>query len=129
MPEYGPWREMRKRCLNPQAYRYPNYGGRGIRICERWDSFANFLADMGPRPSLRHSIERVDNDGNYEPSNCVWADQRTQCRNKRSTKLTQQDVDAMRTAHAQGVSYRSLAKQYGVTFAHVGQIVRREKWK
>lgn len=83
-PEYRSWLAMRWRCENPKATKYPQYGGRGIRICRRWASFANFLADMGPKPGPQFTLHRLDNDGNYEPGNCRWADPPAQCRNKRN---------------------------------------------
>lgn len=84
-PEYVSWQSMRGRCLNPNDDAYPHYGGRGITICERWESFENFLTDMGPRPA-EHSLDRIDPDGNYEASNCRWADDLTQGRNRRGTR-------------------------------------------
>jgi hypothetical protein len=86
-PEYRIWQAMKTRCLNPNAINYKHYGGRGITICDRWlHSFNNFYADMGPRPSPKHSVDRKKNDKGYLPENCHWATQKEQCRNKRNTK-------------------------------------------
>jgi hypothetical protein len=87
-PEYSPWKAMRKRCSNKNDIHYHLYGGRGIRVCSRWDNFENFLEDMGPRPSKKHSIDRINPNGNYEPSNCRWATPTVQARNKRKRKTT-----------------------------------------
>jgi hypothetical protein len=87
-PEYKAWCNMKNRCLNPKLPIYKYYGGRGIKVCDRWmNSFENFLADMGKKPSLELTIDRVDNNGNYEPGNCRWATMKEQSFNKRTTKL------------------------------------------
>lgn len=76
---------MRARCNTPGATGYHRYGGRGIKVCSRWDDFQLFAADMGPKPSPKHTIERVDNDGPYDPFNCVWALPVQQSANQRLT--------------------------------------------
>lgn len=84
--EYKSWTSMKQRCTNPKNIGYKNYGGRGITVCERWfNSYVNFITDMGRAPSQKHSIERNDNDGNYEPNNCRWATALEQVRNRRNT--------------------------------------------
>lgn len=87
-PEYRSWAAMIQRCNNPRNKNFAYYGGRGILVCERWQhSFAQFLADMGPRPSPKHSIDRINNDGGYEPGNCRWATQEQQKGNKRTSRV------------------------------------------
>lgn len=87
MPEYRIWTGMLARCSNPGSSAFYRYGARGISVCQRWrDDFENFYADMGPRPSPRHSIDRIDNDGNYEPGNCRWATPDVQAKNKAPVK-------------------------------------------
>lgn len=83
--EYRTWLDMIIRCESPANEQWKNYGGRGISVCERWMEFENFIADMGPRPPGL-TIERINNDGNYEPSNCKWATMSEQNRNKRNTR-------------------------------------------
>lgn len=90
-PEYEAWRGVITRCEDKNKPQYPDYGGRGITVCDRWrepngQGFINFLDDMGERPSKGHSIDRKDNNGNYEPANCRWATRSEQAQNKRNTR-------------------------------------------
>ena len=89
--EYTILAAMKNRCLNPKDKDYKNYGGRGITVCDRWlESFESFFEDMGRRPKGL-SVERVDNNGNYEPSNCVWATAKEQANNRRTPKQVRED--------------------------------------
>jgi hypothetical protein len=75
---------MKTRCYNPNTEYYKHYGGRGIKVCDRWlNSYENFLKDMGPKPSLIYSLDRIDVNGNYEPSNCKWSTPKEQVNNRR----------------------------------------------
>lgn len=99
--EYKAWRSSIDRCTNPNIVGWKNYGGRGIAVCERWRySFEAFLEDMGLKPSPRHSLDRIDTNGNYEPSNCRWADWTTQSNNKRSNHIVEIDGVSMTLAEA-----------------------------
>jgi hypothetical protein len=91
-PEYGSWHAMIGRCTKPDNDCFEYYGGRGITVCDRWlTSFENFLTDMGPKPSLHHTIERIDNNKGYEPGNCKWATLSEQARNRRDNVLLEHD--------------------------------------
>jgi hypothetical protein len=82
--EFNTWMNIKQRCYNPKNDRYTDWGGRGIKVCRRWlgkNGFINFMADMGPKPSKNHSIDRIDNDGNYTSSNCKWSTRKEQASN------------------------------------------------
>lgn len=85
-PLYRTWSSMKSRCLNPNHKDYDHYGGKGVTICERWFRFKNFLEDMGPKPSPKHTLDRIDSNGCYEPSNCRWASTVVQAQNTSRVK-------------------------------------------
>lgn len=84
--EYNTWRNIRQRCRNPKQKKFAYYGSRGIAVCERWDKFENFLADMGRRPPWKHTLDRIDPNKGYEPGNCRWATWTEQQNNKRNSR-------------------------------------------
>lgn len=98
--EYKAWMNMRTRCENENTPYWKNYGGRGIRICSRWSKFEYFLSDMGPKPKGSSSIDRINVNGNYEPNNCRWTDQKTQMRNIRANYFVEFNGRSMTLAGA-----------------------------
>jgi hypothetical protein len=117
-PEYAAWTSIRQRCENPRARSFPNYGARGIRVCPRWRaSFEAFLADMGRRPTPRHSVDRIDNGSDYTPDNCRWATPTEQQRNKRTTRLLEADGRVM--------SLAAWAEETGIGRTTITERIRR----
>lgn len=113
-PTYRAWVNMLSRCYNEKSTSYPFYGGRGISVCNRWRlSFVDFIADVGERPSPRHSMDRVNTNGNYEPANVRWVTHTEQCRNRRS------NISVIR---GDGISYRSLAEAAEAVDGTIGGI-------
>ncbi len=129
-PERTAWENIKQRCYNPHNPVFRHYGGRGIVICDQWrDSFKVFFADVGPRPSARHSIDRFpDNNGNYEPGNVRWATQKDQLRNSRKAKLTSVGVLEIRRRRAAGELLATIAAAVGVSDTLVGDVLCGRRW-
>ena len=125
---YGTWTEMLGRCLRATHKDYPDYGGRGIKVCERWLSFDAFLADMGDRPPGL-SLDRRDNDGDYTPDNCRWATQTEQNRNSRHCKLTFAKVEEILGRLEHGERPASIAARFGCSKANICAIRDGRSWK
>lgn len=126
---YNAWQHMLRRCYSPKMQNYPYYGGRGITVCERWHSFENFLADMG-EPPAGHSIDRIDNDGNYEPSNCRWASLKQQARNTRANrKITIDGIELSLSEWAEisGIKYHTIADRLSRGWEEVDAIFTESK--
>jgi hypothetical protein len=127
-PTYQSWLSMHTRCRHAARDTQNKYINRGISVCERWNDFKNFLEDMGERlPST--SLDRIDNDGNYEPANCRWATAIEQGRNKRSTKLTYEKALDIAKRMLAGEKTSILAKEYGVSENTPRAIHKGYSWK
>lgn len=128
--EYKIWHGMTRRCTSKNLKSYKNYGGRGIKVCERWqESFMNFYADMGRRPSPMHSVERLDNNGDYEPSNCVWATPLEQSINKRApstSKSGYRGVSKYRGKWRARIKFKDVEIQLG-TFGDILDAIEARK--
>lgn len=128
-PMYSLWHNMRQRCNNPNDKDYHRYGGRNVRVCKRWDNFANFLADMGERPDGT-TLDRIDNDGDYTPENCRWATYANQAYNRRDNKLSVDDVKEIRILHAtSGLTQEKIGKLYNVGQDLISRIVNHKVWR
>lgn len=135
-PDRHLWQQMKQRCRCVTNSAYASYGGRGIKFCERWDNFLNFVADMGPRPSPQHSIDRINNDGNYEPGNCRWATRKEQANNRRSSRrLTHagRNLTLAQWADELGMDWRVFHKRLSRGWSEEDAISRSlrkvRKWK
>lgn len=126
-PTYRSWYSMLQRCTNPEDIGWKHYGGRGIRVCERWMSLAMFVEDMGLRPPGA-TLDRCDTNGNYEPGNCRWTTVVEQNRNRTSNVLSYDKRDALRADLAAGMKQRDAAIKYGVSQATVSRAARGETW-
>jgi hypothetical protein len=105
-PEYASWIAMRDRCRNPNNKAFKWYGGRGIKVCERWDKFENFISDVGRKPSPKHSLDRINTNGPYSPENCKWSTQSEQVINRRKIALeTLTDAELLTELHRREIFY------------------------
>lgn len=131
--EYYSWNGLKRRCLDKTDENFSRYGGRGIRVCERWvHSFENFIEDMGIKPSPNHTIDRIDNNGNYEPSNCRWATSKQQANNRRNQVVLNFNGKAMGLygwSEELGIRYATLWKRMndGLPIEKILTSVKR-KW-
>ena len=125
---YKSWSHMKGRCLNETDTAFKDYGGRGIRVYERWLSFENFYADMGECPR-GYSIERIDVNGHYEPGNCAWIPRNMQPRNTRKTRFTTDLITQIRHRLSNGESTTKLASEFGCGSGHIRQIRSFEIWR
>lgn len=119
---------MRQRCLSPKGKDFASYGGRGITICKRWESFKNFTDDMGLRPTPQHTVERRNNNLGYRPSNCFWADRKEQGRNRRTVKLDQKRVASIRKHLLKGFLQQVIADKFKVSNQLISAINRGHVW-
>lgn len=119
--EYTTWQNIKERCGNPRNTKFANYGGRGIAVCERWkESFQAFLDDMGLRPSAKHTIDRIDSNGAYEPGNCRWATWTEQQRNRANNRIL--------TAFGKSLCIAEWAELLGVRRMTISRRVNQLGW-
>lgn len=131
LPEYSVWKGMKSRCSNSNMPCYPKYGGRGINVCEEWKkSFSVFYKDMGPRPTSTHQIDRINNDGNYEPGNCEWVTPLNNNRKRDFSRLDLQKANKIRLLYKAGnISQQQLSNMFGVTKTNIRNIIHNRIWK
>ena len=135
---YKAWAGMRRRCNNPNDASYPFYGGRGIKVCARWTSFIAFEADVGPHPGDGWTLDRINSNGDYKPSNCRWATRVTQGRNNRKAALTEAVAAQIRKLYGpwkwkgkptNGITQAELAKKFGVTQTAISKVLSGSTWR
>jgi hypothetical protein len=125
---YKCWMAIKQRCLNPNCKVFKNYGARNIKICARWMDFRNFYQDMGDIPNDME-IDRIDNDGNYEPGNCRWASHAENSRNRSCVKLSMGKANDIRRVYkAGGITQRALADIYDLTSGGINETINNKRW-
>lgn len=128
--EYRTWTRMMQRCYDKKCTGYKNWGGRNIRMCDRWrNSFLAFYEDMGPKPFPKAQLDRINNDGNYEPENCRWTTHKVNSQNSRCAKLTIEKVQEIRKLYASNnYTLKMLGDIYNVNFGTISSIIRYKTW-
>ena len=125
---YKIYKTMLNRCYNINQKSFKYYGNRGIKVCDRWkNSFTNFLQDMGNKPEGL-SIERINNDGDYKPTNCKWATFNEQAHNRRNIKLSVKKADIIRKLHLKGVTSKLLSKKFNVDISSIRLVINMKTW-
>lgn len=128
-PSYTSWQGARQRCNNIKSKDYSRYGGRGIKVCDRWNSFENFLEDMGEKPTPTHTLDRIDNNGDYSPENCRWVTPREQTHNSRVVKLDIEKVSKIRKLHLDSsMTQTALAIKYNIHQSVISRIINGKIW-
>lgn len=125
---YRSWLMMRNRCNNTNAIDFKYYGGRGIKVCQRWNSFLLFRKDMGDKPTPRHTIGRKNSKGNYSPRNCRWETRRQQSQSRKYCKLSISKANKMKKLRAKGWTYLELAKKFNVGKTTAGYAAIGKTW-
>jgi hypothetical protein len=126
--EYRIWDSMIRRCHSKSHHAYSNYGGRGISVCDKWKSFEGFYEDMGNKP-IGLTLERIDNSLGYNKDNCKWASMTDQSRNRRSTKLNEEDAKLIKSMIDVGITQNVIASQFNVSRANIGHIAQGLTWR
>lgn len=128
--EYIVWSGIKSRCYNKKGTGYKYYGGRGIKMCDEWlHSFNTFLSDMGRKPKANSQIDRIDNDGNYEPSNCHWISPIDNVRKRRNVYLTMEIAREIREDFKRGLTRNELSKKYETSYDNIKDIISGKNWK
>ena len=129
LPEYSVWAGMKNRCYYKNSIDYSNYGGRGIKVCDRWkNSFENFYKDMGSRPDNTYMLDRKDNDDNYEPSNCKWSTPQEQAQNRRNNDFTKEIVEEIKIKYNNGQTVSQLSQEYNIEKYNIYEVISERTW-
>jgi len=127
--EYRSWAGMIQRCTNINNPMYGYYGKLGISVCKEWRKFETFLKNMGRRPSSKHTLDRKNNLGNYEPNNCRWSTREEQSQNRKSVLLTKNKAKKIRVLYKNGMRQTDIAKKYKVDKGVIHKVVKYKTWK